>query len=114
MKITLALLSAAALFAQSLGVTTGNKTVTTAGTAVRIVSNNTPFKSGQIQNTSASATICFGGSNVSVSSKIGTCLDPKQAGPLLVVQGFPFDLSNFYADSSADGGTLSYTIYQQQ
>lgn len=111
-KILLFLLCAASLFAQ-LAVTNGTKTVTTAGTAVRIVANDTIFKSGTIQALSGNTgTICIGSSTVLAASKNGTCLTAGQAAPLYTVQAFPFNLAAFYIDSTVNGEGVSYTIYQ--
>lgn len=111
-KLLILALVAFALFGQAT-ISNGTKTVTTAGTAVRIIANDTIFKSGTIQALSSnSGVICIGSSTVLAASKNGTCLTAGQAAPLYTLQGFPFNLANFWIDSTVNAEGVSYTIYQ--
>ena len=105
-------LLATALFAQ-LGVFSGTKTVTTAGTAVQLTTTNTPFKSGTIQALSTNTgTICIGPSTVLAASKNGVCLTAGQAEPLYNVPTFSHDLSSFWIDSTVNGEGVAYQYEQ--
>lgn len=104
---------AAGLLGQALIIGNGTKTVTTAGTAVRIVANNTIIKSGTIQALSSNTgTVCVGSSTVLASSKNGICLSAGQATPLFYVPGVPWDLSTLYIDSTVNSEGVSYTYAQ--
>lgn len=108
----LTVLLAALLFGQ-VTVVNGTKTVTTAGTAVKLTASNTIIKSGTIQAlTSNTGTVCYGGPTVLAASKNGTCLTAGQAGPLLFMAGFPFDLSSIWMDATVSGEGASYTGFQ--
>lgn len=119
MKRTLLIfaLAALALFGQ-VTPTTVNKTVTTAGTPVRLSANNLPVLSATIQALgSNTGRVCFGGSTVLASTYTGTCLTASQAAPLLPngsPGGQPFDLSAFWLDSAVNGEGVSVTYYAAQ
>lgn len=114
-KLLILALLAFCLFGQVAPVTF-NKTVTTAGTAVRLTTTNIMAISATIQALKVNTgQVCFGDSSVLVSTTRGTCLDAKQAGPLLEIgqpSGKPFDLSQFWIDSAVNGEGVSVTYYQ--
>lgn len=110
-------LLAACLFGQVVPLNF-NKTVTTAGTAVRLTTTNFMAISATIQALhSNTGRVCFGASNVLVSTNTGTCLSADQAGPLLEIgqpSGKPFDLSQIWIDSAVNGEGVSVTYYLSQ
>ncbi len=114
-KLLILSLLVACLFGQVLPVTF-NKTVTTAGTAVRLTTTNTFAISATIQALHTNTgRVCFGDANTLVSTNRGTCLSADQAGPLLEIGqpgGKPFDLSTFFVDSAVSGEGVSVTYYQ--
>ncbi|HEX4275814.1 MAG TPA: hypothetical protein VHZ74_10685 [Bryobacteraceae bacterium] len=94
-----------------LSVTTILKTVTTAGTPVRLASSSTPFVSGTIQALSSNTgKICVGGSTTLVSTNTGVCLTAGQAIPLNQVPGVSHDLNNWWMDSAtnSEGASITY------
>ena len=115
-KLTALLFFTLILYAQ-MTPTTFNKTVASAGTAVRLIANNTIVKSASIQALgSNTGRVCFGDSATLASSYRGTCLTAGQAGPLFSVANpasQPFDLSAFFIDSSVNGEGVSVTYYAQ-
>ncbi len=117
-KLLIFSLLAVCLFGQAVSPITFNKTVTTAGTPVRLTTTNIFAISATIQALhSNTGRVCFGDSNVLVSTNRGTCLAVDLAAPLLEIGqpgGKPFDLSTFWLDSSVSGEGVSVTYYLSQ
>lgn len=119
MKRTLLLIfSTALLFAQNVIPTSVNKTVTTAGTPVRLSSANLIVLSATVQALhSNTGRVCVGGSAVLVSTNTGSCLSADQALALLpngTPGGQKFDLSAFWLDSAVNAEGVSITYYVAQ
>ncbi len=95
-----------------------NKTVTTAGTPVRLTTTNIPAISATIQALHTNTgRVCVGASNVLVSTNTGTCLSADQAAPLYQIaqsSGKPYDLSTFWLDSAVNAEGVSVTYYLSQ
>jgi hypothetical protein len=81
----------------------GQGTVTTAGTAVQLISTQTQAKSVDIKNTNSAANLIFGGSNVKYSTGNGITIPPTFTYRINVS-----DLSNIWVDSDTNGATFSY------
>lgn len=91
----------------------GTKTVTTAGTAVRLVATSTVIKQATIQALSSNTgVVCIGSSTVLVASKNGICLSAGQATPLFYISGFPHDLNQIWVDSAVNGEGVAFAYEQ--
>ncbi len=111
-RILLLVLFVSALLAQ---VTPSNalKTVTTAGTAVRLTASSTVVRWATVQALSTNTgTVCVGGSGVVASTRSGTCLTAGLAAPLFNMPGFPYDLSLWFVDSTVSGEGVAITYAQ--
>ena len=93
------------------GIVSGTKTVTTAGTAVRITASSTPMKGIYLSaDIIVGKVIAIGDSGVvaNVSGQKGIILIPGNDPVFLKVS----DLSLLWIDSQTDGGKLSYCYLQ--
>jgi hypothetical protein len=86
------------------------KTVTTAGTAVRLAASSTPAAWVTIQALSTNTgVICVGGSNVLAAMKNGTCLAAGQAAPFYATPAYIYDLNTIWIDSTVNGEGVGVT-----
>jgi len=111
-RLLLILATVAAMFGQ-VTISNALKAVTTAGTRVTLTANDTLVKWATVQALSTNTGIvCFGGSTVTASTRSGTCLSAGLAAPISFMAGFPYNLANYYIDSTVNGEGVSITYAQ--
>lgn len=113
-KLILIAALAVSAFAQIVGGGSTTATVSSAGTPVVLTANDVQVKSFAVQlKTGTTATICVGGSNVSASSRIGTCVTGNTSNVFFApANGLVYNLHSFYVDASSSSTDVAITYVQ--
>jgi hypothetical protein len=106
----LLLILCSGLLLQAINPSGATKSVTTAGTAVRLAASTTPAIWVAVQaKTTNTGVICVGGSDVLAATKNGTCLTAGQAVLFAQIPGIQYDLNTIWIDSTVNGEGVGVT-----